>query len=304
VVARAVADAAVVAVAVAANVVTLGDRQTPSSTLGVGLGFRDPYHADVFLHRPSIDFLEVVADHFFRMTPAKERQLELLRNNFPLIPHGLGLSLGSADGLDQSYLEAIADVVRRIKPVWWSEHIAFTRSQGIDIGHLTPLPRTKETLRVLHENIQRVQDVIDTPLILENITESISFGEQEYDEAAFLGELLDQNKVGLLLDVTNLYTNSVNYRFDPLKILDRLPADRIVQLHFTGGHWEDGLLVDSHSSATPSEVWQLLEEVLKYAPVRGLILERDEKLPPIEELVVELDHARAIWNQVRIACSA
>ena len=265
--------------------------------LGVGLGFRDPYTADVFRSRASVDFLELVADHFFEPTPAKQRQLDLLRSHFAVIPHGLALSLGSAEGLDQTYLEMFAHLVDQVRPAWWSEHIAFTRAGGIDIGHLTPLPKTRESLFVLRQNIETAKQAIPIPLILENITETITFPGQELEEAEFLTEIVTQNDCGLLLDITNLYTNSVNQRFDPLKVLWKLPPDRIVQLHFVGGHWEGNTLIDSHSSSTPEEVWQLMEEVVKYAPVKGIILERDEQLPAFDELLHELDRARSILQR-------
>ncbi len=284
------ADAAAVGGA-AVNHVT---RNVQLAKLGVGLGLRDAYHTDVFRHRREIEFLEIVADHFFETNPSAHSLLSLLKNNFPLIPHGLSLSLGSAEGLDASYLRQFAKVVEHVEPAWWSEHIAFTRAGGIDIGHLTPLPKTRQSLACLRRNIRQAQDAIQRPLILENITETIRFPNDEFDEASFLGQIVDENDCGLLLDVTNLYTNSVNYRFDPLQVLWRLPADRIVQLHFVGGHWDDGYLVDSHSHTTPPEVWQLLEEVVKYSPLCGIILERDEQLPPIEVLLDELRKAREI----------
>ena len=274
--------------------------------LGVGLGFREKYHADVFRYQKEIDFLEIVADHFYLPDPYKAKQLELLKTNFRLVPHGLALSLGSAEGLDSDYTERFLRIVDSVSPPWFSEHIAFTRAAGIDIGHLTPLPRTQESLDVLVRNIEALKSCVharfssnaSVPLILENITETLRFPGVQMDEASYLGELLHRSNCGLLLDITNLYINSVNYRFDPVAFLHKLPADRIVQLHYVGGHWEDGLLVDSHSSSTPEEVWQLMEEVCKYAPVKGILLERDEKLPPIEELVEELRRARGI-----LACS-
>lgn len=162
------------------------------------------------------------------------------------------------------------------------------------MGHLTPLPKTRASLSVLHDNIRRVQEVVRAPLILENITESLRFPDESYSDADFLCEVCSQNDVGLLLDVTNLYINSVNHGLDALDVLHRLPADRIVQLHFVGGHIEDGVWVDSHSSETPEEIWSLLEEVVKVAPVKGILLERDERIPPVAELIVELDRARSI----------
>lgn len=267
--------------------------------LGVGLGFRPPWRADVFLHAREIDFLEVTADHYFDVPAAKCEELELLRNRFPLIPHGLSLSLGSANGLRRDYVRRLADLVQRLQPPWWSEHIAFTHADRGDVGHLAPVPFNRQSLAILQQNIRAVRQEIPSPLILENITYQVTYPWSDLDEASFLGELLDSTNCGLLLDVTNLYTNSVNHRFDPLQFLRRLPAERIVQLHFVGGHWRDGMLIDSHSQATPPEVWQLLEEVVQAAPVKGLILERDENLPPFAEILAELGRARTLWLRRR-----
>lgn len=294
---------AVVAVEDAVVVVVSSDWTTLSShlpRLGVGLGYRDVYQSDVFRNQSSIDFLELVADHFFDPTPVRQRQKEILQSHFPLIPHGLALSLGSADGLDEAYLALFAKLVTELDPPWWSEHIAFTRAGGIDIGHLTSLPKTSETLETLRRNIAKARSIIAKPLILENITETIRYPGQQLEDSEFLNALLEENDCGLLLDVTNLYANSVNYRFDPLQVLWRLPRDRIIQLHFVGGHWENGLFVDSHSSQASEEIWDLLKEVLKYAPVKGIILERDENFPPIEELLNELNRARECFHSSQL----
>lgn len=267
--------------------------------LGVGIGFREPFLSELFGCRGSIDFLEITADHYFDPIDSKADELELLAGNFPLIPHGLAMSLGSAEGLDAVYLKKYANLVQQLKPAWCSEHISFTRAGGIDIGHLTPLPKTDAVLSVLYDNIARLQNTIQTPLILENITDTIRYPAEKYDGADFLCKLCEQNQVGLLLDVTNLFINSQNQRFDPVEFLHRLPAERIVQLHFVGSHIEEGIWVDSHSKATQSEIWELLEQVVRFAPVKGMILERDENIPHLKELTPELEHAKSIVQRVR-----
>lgn len=267
--------------------------------LGVGIGYREPFLPTLFECRQDIDFLEVTADHYFDPIDSKAAELDLLCNNFPLIPHGLAMSLGSAEGLDLGYLRLYASLVDRLKPAWCSEHIAFTRSGGVDIGHLTPLPKTDAVLRVLRNNISRLQDAVQTPLILENITDTIRYPMDKYDGADFLCKLCEQNEIGLLLDVTNLFINSQNHHFDPLKFLHRLPSDRIVQLHFVGGYIENGIWVDSHSRKTQDPIWELLEQVVRYADVKGMILERDENIPELKELTPELVHARAIVERTQ-----
>jgi uncharacterized protein (UPF0276 family) len=270
--------------------------------LGVGLGFREPYRSDLFLHRGEVDFLEITADHYFDATREKLRELELLREHFMLIPHGLNLSLGSADGLDPAYLKKFAALVERLAPPWWSEHIAFTRAAGMEIGHLTPLPFTREAVRTLQQNISEARRAISAPLILENITTMVSLPGAEMSEAEFLTEVLKQTDCGLLLDVTNLHTNAVNHGYDAMQFLERIPLERVVQLHFAGGHQYQDRLIDSHSQPAPPEVWHLLECVLQRAPVCGVILERDENLPPFREMLAEVTRARELgrkyhrWN--------
>lgn len=277
---------------VAVSQVASGNNGASLPVLGVGIGYRPSFQATLFEHREDIEFLEIIADHYFEPTPSKRAELELLKNNFPLVPHGLALSLGSAEGVDKSYLRSFAKVVERVQPAWCSDHIAFTRAGGVDIGHLTAIPKSRASLQVLKANIQRVRETVHVPLILENITESLRYPGDEFSDAEFLGEICDQNDIGLLLDVTNLYINSINYGYCALEVVERLPIDRIVQLHFSGGHMEDGIWVDSHSSDTPSEIWDLLGEVLSRAPVRGVVLERDENIPPLRSLMPELHRVR------------
>jgi uncharacterized protein (UPF0276 family) len=271
------------------------NRELP--VLGVGVGFREPFLADLFRNRDRVDFLEVTADHYFDVNEEKRAELDVLAAHFPIIPHGLDLSLGGAEGLDDEYLAAMADLVARLDPPWWSEHIAYTRAGGVSIGHLAPLPWTVETVDVVARNVEKVRRKIRTPLILENITATMIAPGTDMDEVDFLTAVLDRTGCGLLCDVTNLYTNAVNHGRDLDDMLDRFPWDRVVQLHFAGGHWQDGSLLDSHAHATPPQVWKVLEAAVSRAPVRGIILERDENLPPFAELLGELEHARTIGRQ-------
>ncbi|QSJ16573.1 DUF692 domain-containing protein [Nostoc sp. UHCC 0702] len=263
-------------------------------TLGVGLGFREPFKSDLFLNRQQVNFLEIVAEHYLDAPMQKQQELELLASHFPIIPHAINLSLGSAEGLDTDYLRKLARLIKQLNPPWWSEHICFTKAGGVDIGHLSPLPYTKEAVEVLCRNIAEVRRWVDVPLILENITYMVALPGAQMTEAQFLTEVVERCDCGLLLDVTNLYTNAMNYGYDVHDFLQQLPWERIVQLHFVGGHWHDGILIDSHSQSTPLEVWQLMDEVVARVSVKGIVLERDENLPPFAELTEELAKAREI----------
>ncbi|MEW6729841.1 MAG: DUF692 domain-containing protein [Acidobacteriota bacterium] len=266
--------------------------------LGVGIGFREPFRGELFLQRPQVDFLEIIADHYMDAPPEKEQELELLARHFTLIPHALNLSLGSAEGVDTVYLEKLAKLVKKIRPPWWSDHICFTRAGGVEIGHLAPLPFTHEAVEVFSRNVAQVRRYIDTPLILENITYLLTLPGAEMNEAQFLAEVVAHTGCGLLLDITNLHINSVNHGYNIDEFLTCLPIDAVVQLHFVGGHWHDGQLIDSHSQPTPAEVWALMQQVLACMPVKGVVLERDDNLPPFAELLTELEQARDIGRKL------
>jgi uncharacterized protein (UPF0276 family) len=264
--------------------------------LGVGLGYRQPYHSDLFMHRASVDFLEITADHFLHAPAAKKEQLQQLKRNFTLIPHGLDLSLGSAEGPDEAYLKGLAQLVNMLDPPWWSEHIAFTRSGGVELGHLAPVPFRREALDILCHNVEKAQQKIKAPLILENITYSMKMPGAHMTEGEFLRTLVERTGVGLLLDVTNLFINSQNHGYDPNLFLDELPPESVVQLHFVGYLEQKDHFVDTHSEPTQEPVWELLAEVFRRFPVKGAILERDENLPPFEELADELQRARKLMG--------
>jgi uncharacterized protein len=292
-----VAAVAVAAVVVAVAVVEAETVKNDLPTLGVGIAFREPFLPALFQHRDGVDFLEITADHYFDATPEKLAEFDLLASHFTIIPHGLDLSLGSAEGIDDDYASALAEIIARLGPPWWSEHIAFTRAGGVPIGHLAPLPWTREAVDVVVRNVERVRRQIPTPLILENITATMIVPPSEMDEVEFLNTILDQTGCGLLCDVTNLYTNAVNHGLNLDDILARWPWDHVVQLHFAGGHWHDQTLIDSHAHATPPEVFRVMDAAVAHAPVRGIILERDENLPPFAELLGELKQARSIMRR-------
>ena len=263
-----------------------------SPEIRVGLGFREQFRGDLFLHQDKIDFLEITTDHYLDAKPEKLEELKLLKEHFDLIPHSLELSLGSAEGIDENYLEKVAELVEFTEPQWFSDHLCFTKSGGVKIGHLAPVPYTREAIKVFVKNILQVKRRIKTPLILENITYLVQFPSSEMSEAEFITKILEESDCGLLLDVTNLYINSVNFGFDWRKFLDEIPLSRVVQLHFVGSHKSGKRLIDAHGDKTETEIWEIFAEVCARCDVKGAILERDENFPPFSEVLEELETAR------------
>ncbi len=250
----------------------------------VGVGFRGPI-ADWVLSKPeSIDCVEVTAEHFF---DSGEDILRELSQSYPVYVHGLGLSLGTPDPLDSVALRRFCRVAEIADPDWISEHIAFTKSGDVELGHLNPVPCTARTLQTLVDHAREVMDLCQKPLILENITAFLPLP-GEMSETEFINQLCDTSGVGLLLDVTNLLINSRNHNFDPAEWLRELNPDHIVQLHIVGYSVRDGVWLDHHAASVQDDLLELMQEVVAYAPVQAIILERDAHFPPVSEIEAEL----------------
>ena len=266
--------------------------------LGAGISMRRAYVADAIVNPGALDLIEIVAEHYFSPAPRLNDQLAALAARFTVVPHGLDLSLGSAGGVSKNHVRKLRELVECSAAPYWSEHIAFTRAGGRSLGHLAPLPFTREALDALFFNIARVREEIGVPLILENIASPFDMPRAEMDEAEFLTRLIERTACGLLLDVANLYYNARNRGCDPFKVLERYPLHAVVQCHLAGGHRIGAEWVDSHAFRVPPEIWELFEVVARRAPVQAVIIERDENLPPFAELADEVARAREVLRRV------
>jgi uncharacterized protein (UPF0276 family) len=250
-------------------------------------------HDAIWEHRNSIDWLEVITEHYlFTGLQGRERLAEL-REAFRLVPHGIEMSIGSPGEVDGDYLDALTQLVNDIDAPYFSDHLCFTRAGGVSLGSLTPLPRSLALARQLGAKAQRIQDRVGVPFILENITYHVDL-KTELSEAEFIAEFCEHCDCGLLLDLTNLFINSVNHRFDPELFLDTLPIERVVQVHLAGGTEEPGVLLDSHSTAVPEPVWALFADLLRRLPLKAALIERDQDFPEdFGELLGEIHRTRA-----------
>ena len=265
------------------------------SPLGAGLGAREPLVDQLLFEPEGVDFLEILGDHYLQCPPAKLSELTDLTNNYTVIPHFIGLCLGSATGLNEGYLDQVAALLEKIKPPYWSEHIAFTEAHGLEIGHLTPVPYTQEALDAFARNIETVKAVTDTPLILENITYPFPDPVGKMREGEFIHTLLEQSDCGHLLDLTNLHCNHTNHGIEIEQFLDDLDLSRVIQFHFVGVQERQGVMIDNHSAPTQEAIWQLMEKVAPRCPnLKGAILERDGAIPTLADLKPELDRARKV----------
>jgi len=260
---------------------------------GTGVGWR-PEIAGVVADLPELGFCEVIAESVDPAAPPRG-VVELRDRGVPVVPHGVRLSLGSADGLDRDRAEHLAACAAALGAPLVSEHVSFTRVAGRDAGHLLPVPRTRQALDVLVANVTATQGLLDVPLALEPIAALFDWPGEEFTEAEFLTRLLDRTGALLLLDVANVHANALNRGADPRAVLDALPLDRVAYVHVAGGsehagdaaHGDPGVYHDTHTDAVPAEVLALLEELCDRSRPRAVMLERDGHYPPAAELADE-----------------
>ena len=263
--------------------------------LGAGISFRPAWRWEAVRHRAELGALECIPDDV--TGPSGLRELQLLRDAVPVLLHGIGLSLGSAEGLDPARLAHLARVVEAVEPPWFSEHIAFTRAGGVEIGHLMPLPFTREAVETVAANVAALKRAIPgVPVALENIAYTFTLPGAEMTEAAFVRAVLEAADCGLLLDLENVHANSRNHGFDPIPYLESLPLERVVEVHLAGGVVREGEYADTHTRPVPEESWTLLEWLAPRTDVRAVIIERDDNLPPSQELLAEVRRAGDILH--------
>jgi uncharacterized protein len=262
--------------------------------LGVGLGFRRELGPQILANRDVCDFLEIISEHYLDPTAAERQELERLAERFPLIPHGLNLSVGTAAPADDDYLRAVGRLVKRVAAPWWSDHLAMTHASGIEIGHLAPVPFTRGALEVVCANIARAQASVATPFVIEHIASPLRLPGAEMSEAAFVSQVIARTGAGLLLDLMNVYANAWNHGFDPYQFLEAVPLDRVVYVHVIGGRLENGVMIDSHSDKTPSEVWDMLAFVARRVRLKGVLIEWDDQFPAFDTIVEEIARAREV----------
>lgn len=272
--------------------------QTESLLVGVGLRST---HYPYLETRPAIksNWFEAITENYL---DTEGRPLEMLlrvRADYPIALHGVSLSIGSDYGINENYLKKLKKLVERADPLIVSDHLCWTNTPSGNSHDLLPLPLTRETFDRLSENIDIVQNYLERHILLENISYYLKFTNSELDEASFITELCKSAGCKILLDINNVYVNSVNHEFDPLAFIEQIPEHAIGQIHLAGPSQEDGYLFDTHSTSVPNEVWNLFKHISRRNPNTPVIIEWDQDIPPFETLEQEVDKTRSIAMQSR-----
>ncbi len=262
--------------------------------LGFGLGLRPTHYEAILDTRPDVDWFEILSENYMVPGGKPLHFLDRIRAEYPIVLHGVSLSIGSTDPLNREYLRALKELAERVQPAWISDHLCFTGVHGRNLHDLLPLPYTEETVRHVADRIAQVQDFLGRRLLIENVSSYIGYRASDMTEWDFLRAVLERADCLGLLDVNNVYVSGYNHGFEPRDYLEAIPVERVQQFHLAGHRRLEACIVDTHDEPVPDPVWELYEvAVRRFGPVSTMI-ERDDNIPALPELVAELDRARAL----------
>lgn len=263
--------------------------------LGFGLGLRVDHYDTILDSEPAIDWFEILSENYLVPGGKPLHYLDRVRARWPLVMHGVSLSIGSTDPLDRDYLRQLKELATRVEPAWISDHLCWTGIAGKNMHDLLPLPYTEEAIDHVAARVREVQDLLGRRILLENVSSYVSYADSQLTEWDFLAAVCERADCLILFDVNNVYVSSRNHGFDPYIYLDAVPADRVQQIHLAGHEDHGDYIIDTHDHPVVDPVWALYADALKrFGPVSTMI-ERDDRIPPLDELVAELDRARRIF---------
>jgi uncharacterized protein (UPF0276 family) len=272
--------------------------------LGYGLGLRPIYYEEILSTRPNVDWFEIISENYMAPGGRPISMLERVRADYPIVMHGVSMSLASTDPLDFDYLRELKSLAERVEPAWISDHVAWTGVHGVTLHDLLPVPFTREALDHVVDRIRRVQDFLKRRLVVENASTYVSFVDSEMDEWEFVREMAERADCLLLLDVNNVFVSSFNHSFDPVRFLNAIPSERVVQFHMAGHTDCETHRIDTHDQPVCEEVWALYEHARRRcgAGVSAMI-ERDDNFPPFSDLLEEMQRMRDIDERIAAEAS-
>ena len=260
--------------------------------LGLGVGLRSVHFGHILEENPAVDWFEILSEHFMDTGGRPMYVLDQIAERYPIVMHGVSLSIGSTDPLNFEYLKRLKALAKRVKAIWLGDHVCWTGVAGRNGHDLYPVPFNEETLAHIVGRIKTVQDFLEQPLVLENPSTYMTFVASTLSEEEFIARMAEEADCGLLLDVNNVYINCRNHDLDPLEYLQGVPYDRVVQIHLGGHTDKQKYCLDTHDGPVSDPVWALYANVMRRAGERATLLEWDDKIPKFQELHREVLRAQ------------
>ena len=271
--------------------------------LGFGLGLRTEHYNDILETKPNIDWFEALSENYMIPGGKPLHYLDRIRENYPVVMHGVSLSIGSTTPMDMDYLRDLRKLIDRIQPAWISDHLCWTGVHGQNMHDLLPLPYTEETAKHVAERVGIVQDYLGRQILLENVSSYASYLDSTMTEWEFISLIAEKADCLLLLDVNNIYVSSYNHQFDAKTFIDGIPKQRVQQIHLAGHQNHGDYIIDTHDAPVIDPVWDLYGYAISRLGAVSTMIERDDHMPELAELVQELQVARTIAAQTLAAAA-
>lgn len=259
---------------------------------GYGLGLRKEHYADFLSRDIDVDFVEIISENFMVDGGRPLYVLDQMRERHRVAMHGVSMSIGSADGLNPAYLKRLKKLADRVDPLWASDHLCWTGIGGHNSHDLLPVPYSHAALDHICNNIMMAQDILERPLLFENPSSYFAFPDADFSEWEFLGQMCARTGCYLLLDINNIYVSGTNHGFDPYAFLAGIPHEKVRQIHLAGHSTGPDMLIDTHDMPVCQGVWDLYAAAVKLLGPVATMIERDDDIPPLDDLLAELDVAR------------
>jgi uncharacterized protein (UPF0276 family) len=272
--------------------------------LGFGLGLRRQHYAAIIEERPAVDWFEIISENYMVEGGKPLYYLDRIRADYPMVMHGVSLSIGSTDPLDMRYLADLRKLADRVQPAWISDHLCWTGVNGLNTHDLLPLPYTEEALGHVVQRIQQVQEFLGRRILIENPSSYVAFSDSPIPEWEFLAALAEQADCLILLDINNVYVSAFNHGFDALRYIDHIPTGRVFQFHLAGHLNRGDYIIDTHDHPVIDPVWDLYRHAVERFGAVSTMIERDDDIPPLPELVAELALARRIAEPILLGKAA
>jgi uncharacterized protein len=273
-----------------------GNRFNAHSDLEIGIGLRTPHIDHILSRRPDVSWFEIISENYMVEGGRALKRLDRILEQYQVVQHGVGLYVGSAQGIDREHLRRLKTLVRRTNTPWVTDHLCWGSVDGTYSHDLLPLPYTREAIGRAVENIKMVRDFLEVPFAVENVSSYAEFHESEMTEWEFLSEVAERANAGILLDVNNIYVSSVNHGFDPMVYVDNVPHDRVAQIHIAGHARYKRFIIDTHDHPVIDPVWRLYARAIELAGPTPTLLEWDARIPPFEEVHAEALKATRYWK--------
>ena len=265
-------------------------------SLGFGLGLRKEHYNTIIDTSPDVDWFEILTENYLVDGGKPLYFLDQICEKYPVVMHGVSMSLGSNDPLDMDYLQQVKDLAERTNARWVSDHMCFTGVDGINAHDLLPLPCNEETIKHVSNKIKQAQDFLGRQILVENASTYITYKQSDMTEWDFTAAVAEESDSLILLDVNNIFVSAYNHGFDPIEYLDGIPAERVQQHHIAGHSQYDGYIIDTHDNDVVQGVWDLYAEAIKRYGEVSVMIERDDNIPELPELLAELQIARDVFH--------